>query len=124
MPVCVKCLDDRPEEAFGVQAIKIDNRPGRKPRANVRNSRCLECDSRAQRKDGDVASPAEIQERWRSRPAPTAANQNESTYREPDGFIRFDGEGMAVWLAPGTTPAQVRNGLVTWCLTRGAARRA
>ena len=119
MPVCVKCLDDLPEQAFGVQALKIDNRPGRKPRANVRNSRCLECDSRAQRKDGGMGTPAEIEHRWRNKVAPTAANQNE---RKPDGFIMSENDGLAFWLPPGKSAADI--GLINWRLMRSGVRRA
>ena len=113
MPVCVLCRVDKPDDEFGVQAVKHDGRPGRRPRHGVRNSRCKVCDSRSIRKGGDMASPQEIVERWDRRSIPKPANDDG---RRPDGWILVDGAPMAVWLPNNVTPEDL--GLHTWSATR------
>lgn len=98
------CGEWLPRDAFGTQAVKVDCRPGRKPRINVRNSRCIKCDSSAARKGERMASPAEIVRNWDRREGKAPANSNE---REPDGYIRVNGKPCPVWLPEGVTPESI-----------------
>lgn len=100
MPVCVSCRRELDEAAFGVQAVKIDRRPGRRPRVGVRNSRCLACDSRAVRKGEAMATGREIVAAWDAKRALWADNDV-----APSGYIlSADKDGneieMAVWIPP------------------------